>query len=274
VREPVYQMLLVRCPECSTPAAVQEYPVIGPWAARLAGALAAFWLVLLVILLFASAGVFLGLAYSAAQEAGGRMATVIGNAQRQWYDGLDDKGRALVSQWVAQNMKSAPSEYTWIDHGWWTDEDRRALLARAGGWRHAIDWSATAEWPADLLGAAIIGAIWAVFLLGLKRRRVLLAVVAPALLAAALLYNFGGPSPSRFTGGAILSYEAAFEVVGWWFFLFTLGVMTLGAWVGACVGRPLARLLARALLPPRTRSALAFLWTADGLPPPRPKRPA
>ena len=33
-REPVYGMLLVRCPECNTAASLQEYPLLGKWASR------------------------------------------------------------------------------------------------------------------------------------------------------------------------------------------------------------------------------------------------
>jgi hypothetical protein len=40
VREPHYNMLMVRCPECGTPAAMQEYPLLGRWANRWARVLA------------------------------------------------------------------------------------------------------------------------------------------------------------------------------------------------------------------------------------------
>jgi hypothetical protein len=39
--------------------------------------------------------------------------------------------------------------------------------------------------------------------------------------------------------------------------------------IGALTGRPLARLVVRALLPPRARGALAVLWLCDGRPLPR-----
>lgn len=49
VREPHYHMLMVRCPECGTAAAMQEYPMLGRWANRWARVLA----VLLVLVLTA-----------------------------------------------------------------------------------------------------------------------------------------------------------------------------------------------------------------------------
>ena len=41
LREPHYEMLIVRCPECGAVAALQEYPVLGRWAGRWAALLAA-----------------------------------------------------------------------------------------------------------------------------------------------------------------------------------------------------------------------------------------
>lgn len=42
----------------------------------------------------------------------------------------------------------------------------------------------------------------------------------------------------------------------------------VGGLMGAILGRPLVRLLVRVLVPPRLRSALAYLWLVDKLPPP------
>ena len=50
-------------------------------------------------------------------------------------------------------------------------------------------------------------------------------------------------------------------------------VRLIGALAAVWAGRPFARLTVRILLPPRIRSALAFLWLADGLDPPRKKTP-
>ena len=43
-REPHYQMLSVRCPECSTLASLQEYPVLGRWGQRFGIVFALLWL--------------------------------------------------------------------------------------------------------------------------------------------------------------------------------------------------------------------------------------
>ena len=47
------------------------------------------------------------------------------------------------------------------------------------------------------------------------------------------------------------------------------GLFVLGGLVAVPTGRPLTRRAATILLPPRLRQVLAFLWLADGKPPPR-----
>ena len=47
-RESHYGLIIARCPECGSVAALQEYPALGKWTRRWTGALAGLWLVLLV----------------------------------------------------------------------------------------------------------------------------------------------------------------------------------------------------------------------------------
>ena len=60
------------------------------------------------------------------------------------------------------------------------------------------------------------------------------------------------------------------KLLGWgtWVIGAHLGTQWAAALIGVYAGRPLARLLVRVLLPARARAALAFLWLADGRPPP------
>jgi len=46
------------------------------------------------------------------------------------------------------------------------------------------------------------------------------------------------------------------------------GAQVIGGLIGALFGRRIARLAISMLLPPRVRTMLAFVWLADGLPPP------
>ena len=53
LREPHYEMLIVRCPECATVASMQEYPLLGRWAGRWAALAAGLWFLLAFGLLMA-----------------------------------------------------------------------------------------------------------------------------------------------------------------------------------------------------------------------------
>lgn len=56
VRESHYSMLIIRCPECGTCAAVQEYPLLGRWARRCTALMAATLLLVLLGVAAASVG--------------------------------------------------------------------------------------------------------------------------------------------------------------------------------------------------------------------------
>ncbi|MCP4592730.1 MAG: hypothetical protein GY842_18500, partial [bacterium] len=78
-----------------------------------------------------------------------------------------------------------------------------------------------------------------------------LPLVATVIVATTWLYE----APHLFDWG--LSY-----------LLIHLGVQFLGALIGVQFGRPFARGVVRVFLPPNLRPKLAFLWLADGKPPP------
>ena len=52
--------------------------------------------------------------------------------------------------------------------------------------------------------------------------------------------------------------------------LFATAMQAVGVLVGTRMGRPIARGVARAVIPPKPRQLLAFLWQADGKPVPPP----
>ena len=57
-----------------------------------------------------------------------------------------------------------------------------------------------------------------------------------------------------------------------WTFPTTIALGGVFLILGMLAGRPLARLLARTVLPDRFVQALAILWTSEGREPPRPRR--
>jgi hypothetical protein len=82
VRESVYGMAIVRCPECSTIASLQEYPLLGRWARRIAAALAALWLLLLIGGTFATAGIMFGMSQQCLESGGTRLAAHVARSTR------------------------------------------------------------------------------------------------------------------------------------------------------------------------------------------------
>lgn len=58
------------------------------------------------------------------------------------------------------------------------------------------------------------------------------------------------------------------ELWGWRYILSHTSAQVAGGILAAFFARPVMRLLASAMLPPRSRAALSFLWIADGKPPP------
>ena len=71
-REERYDLLIVRCTECGTVAAVQEYPGLGPWANRIRMAMALAWIVIVVGAIPSTGLLLAGLAYSPLDDAAAR----------------------------------------------------------------------------------------------------------------------------------------------------------------------------------------------------------
>lgn len=77
VREPHYRMLIVRCPECATIASLQEFPLLGRWAARWGALLAALWLLVMILFTLGTAGAIFGISLGVSREACGPVARLI-----------------------------------------------------------------------------------------------------------------------------------------------------------------------------------------------------
>ena len=70
LREPHYNLLIARCPECGAVAGVQEYPLLGPWAHRWGMIIAALWFILIIGFWAGSSGTIMGLSLGVAEESG------------------------------------------------------------------------------------------------------------------------------------------------------------------------------------------------------------
>lgn len=299
VRDPVYQLLLVRCPECGTATALQEYPLLGRWAGRWAMVLAASWMLALVVLLLLSGLAMAGLS----MWFGEAMAEPLRGAARAdymaWWEerqiqaqmqaaaaaaaeagGEDDGGSTAAAQpappapiaiWQQRASEQKASVEAWWSHhggleGW---------IAGRQGWLRALDWWGLGALAVSIPAAAAIGAVWAVAVLGLPRRRLWgVGLVVAAVGAAFCLWflmlaeqssaaNRAAFSGWHFTVGRFADWRVQYPAT-----VLSLLLLIAGVFVGLHIGRPVARLLVRTLLPPRMRWGLAMLWTTEGLKPP------
>ncbi len=272
-REGHYDMLIVRCPECATVASLQEYPLLGRWAGRWAMLLAALWFGFVLLLALASAGILYFEAESVAQTASGPHAIWLAERQRQWAKEQEAQGTLPPNaQWI---LSDRASPYRGLDPTWSAQQDFDALLAEAGGWRSAADFWALRQWTGLSIWAVPIGCFWAVVLAHVRRRRLILFGLLLIGLAGVFTvighFNAPGQYPMYLAWGWVTTLTIAQRQIGPPFYIMSLAFAIVPLSLGLVFGRPIVRGLIRALLPPRLRSSLALLWTADGWEPPLPR---
>lgn len=288
LREPHYDMLIVRCPECAAVASVQEYPLLGKWAARWGLLLAAAWFVVLVGMLFATAGVVTGVAFVSSESAARPFAQHIAEVQKAYM--LEQQAAQPTTTPQQQQTAAiqiggaprsviidrAPGPWTPLDSDWADTQDFGAMLAGLGGWTALADVSGIRRvWTPLALGLFIGGCVWAIALAQVRRRWLLLAAALPIALAGvfALITLAGDSAPIGWGWSPVL--HAARRELAPPIVMLTIAFSYLPLAAGMLAGRPIVRGLIRALLPPRLRGALAILWLVDGKePPPSPAPPA
>jgi len=288
VRDMAYDLLLVRCPECGAAAALLEYPLLGRWSARWARALAAAWLLAMAAMLLLTVAALTGLASWIGTEMATRAQDTARAMFMAWWQEQEAAkataaaaapGGAAVAPAAMGNIWSLPAaEVQTSVASWWSLQGGvDGFAAARGGWVNLISWWGVAS---ALVYAVflclILGAVWAILTIGVPRRR-LWAVWLLLLLAFSV--GFG-----LFLMQALSAAQSMPPLLASWHFelgrfaiwrlqmpaTFAASVPLLAALaVGLAIGRWLLRLLVVVLLPPRLRWGLAFLWTADGLKPPR-----
>jgi hypothetical protein len=249
VRERHYGMLMVRCPECGTPAALQEYPLLGRWAGRMGYVLAALWMCAMMGIVAVSALVAWGMSETMAQQMSSPYTQ---HVQKVWNDYINGSG--------------PPNPYAYMNYQqnqqWWDSLDKKQLFLDAGGWRGAIAWNALFFSFNTLLLMGGLGAIMAVAMPHVRWRGRVVLVLLVGVLAGAFWWVSATMSQNVFAyyGGA----WGAWRTLGLVLAPMGIGIAIAALMVGLCVGRPLARGLVVLLLPPRLRGPLAFIWRADG----------
>jgi hypothetical protein len=265
VREPVYQLLIAQCPECGTPAALQEYPALGRWAGRWAALLAVAWLLILVGAIFVTGGTVAGMTHAAGESAARTLAVSLGERHQAWLASpAGERRREQRSGW-------GYGAYSMLSQEWIETGEHRVVLHEAGGPLRALDWRGTAEiwlWMVFLCG--MLGLCWSVFLLARPRWQVAIFMLLPAAFALLLVFYFR--SDYDYGWGWRYAHQFGASLLWPWplFFSFIIAGAALGTGIGT--GRHITRFLARVLLPPRMASSLDFLWIIDGRDPPRPRR--
>lgn len=284
VREPHYSMLMVRCPECGSCAALQEYPALGPWAARWSRVLAVALLVVLLGSIGASSLLCWGMSIPAVEAMSRPLRDRIGAAHAQWQ--LERAQAAAAVPVPSPPPPSAPggiapitptpanvqsptamlgSWTEYIDAQWVRQADMQAVLSSQGGLATAIDWSQLGWIVPASPGVFALGVLFSVLLLGSSRRKA--SVVVPVVLGLSTAWAAISLTDGALKwGGSAMS--AAVELVGLRLhlvvYVFFAQIMLLGVWLG----RPIARVVVRMLLPPRLCGSLADLWLCEGLEPP------
>lgn len=260
VREPHYELLIARCPECGAAAAMQEYPLLGRWAGRIGAVLAALCLLLAIAATFGSAGALGAMSYGIGNEFG---------------QPLTEIAQVEFDRWATINR---PGKVSWqVREGpegmkWWADQGGLSgFVAAHGGWLAIVDWRMAFFWIPAAVAAFGIGCFWSVALLGMRRRKawkfaVLLFLLASAVVAFAVFMDTTG----RLGGGWLTQVYVQRRLrIGGGMAMATLVVLMPVVVAGLWIGRSLARAAATIFLPPRFRGVLSILWTADGMEFPR-----
>ncbi len=252
VRERHYAMLIVRCPECGSVTSILEYPLLGRWANRWAALAAALWLLVAIAVSCGIAGIIFGFTVGTMETAPLPLAELIAN-NFEAHQALAGATQGSISGWSS------------IDAKWWASQDREALMDAVGGWQGAVRWWGFLLWLIAFVPLFLLASIWAVGCAHRRGLRLLLTYL-PMVLIAAAFFGMGYLGPSRWMHATDLAARMLWPVL----LPISAVLAVIPLIVGALLGRTLARLLVVAMLPPRLRVPLSFLWICDGKTPPKP----
>lgn len=257
VREPRYGLLIVRCPECATVAALQEYPLLGKWANRWASTLAGLWFFVLLMWLVGFSGAGFGLTMGGLEEGAGPFATALGDASAA-------AAATVGPQGPQTGFWQGSSQWNTVDRDWVAAQDMGAIFNASGGWGAVVETGALVFWMVQWLVLVPFGLLLSLALLHLRRWRLLVApLLMMVIMGAFSLIAWIGLNyeANQFARAADVARE---RLAGP---LMAVGALNAASAVtaGLLLGRPVARGLVRLLLGPRMRNSFARLWIADVL---------
>jgi len=249
MREPHYNLLIVRCPECGKVTTTQEYPVLGTWAGRIGTVFAGLWMVIIIALFGLTSLMIFGLAFGTTDLA---------------VEGYRDVLSDQHNQWQAANPGRATGMTAF--ESWYTSQDRAQLLADAGGVFGSLNMEFLPALLATVLLVPIVGAMWSVIFVARRAGTLISFAIVVWLLALA----FASISIIDVrTTDPLWAYRAAWQEVGVFLLPVFITVALPCLLLGLAFGRALARWMVKVMLPPRMWGRMAWLWTTCDLDPPR-----
>lgn len=248
VREHVYGILIIRCPECSRVHPAGAGLDLARTRKRSGAKVMAWWLFFL-ILITGTGGAFAGLAQSTGFIASQTYALAIADAHR-------------ASLTPMQNRSHV---FDHIDYQWWSSSpDRQTQIWRnLGGWRTAPNWIAALDIAYVIPIALAFAVSWALALPHVSRRQLqVLGAIAIVIGSIILLMYF---AESMVAMG--LNWEYAMTLAEWrigvWFAMATMIAALVALEFALTICRPIARFIIARFAPHSVRNALQELWPDD-----------
>ena len=268
VREPHYGLAIVRCPECGVPAALQEYPLLGRWPGRIRVFVALSYTLACLFALFMTFMILMGTTAAMSEAADNTLASTIAERWAEHVNEEEALGNTPLSGMPLFNQPTRDSEgklvpYVWnyVDRDWWRSVRQDETLTT-----RVIDVARNTRGIWILLGVVFLigGCVWIVLLLSARRPAAFLIILIPPVFVVLFIFS-GTFENSGFNGWSPATSIAQDEIFS------ATSVVVLTLWIvfgglGILIGRSLARLGVRALLPPTLRGSLAELWFTDNKP--------
>lgn len=265
-KEAHYGLYLARCPECATPAAIQEYPMLGRWPGRIRVMVALAYAIFAMLLIGMNVLFLGGMTAILAEEGAEMRADQITEDIELFLVNEADAGRDPTKGSTYPYSRDSDGSYnilpfTPIDSTWNAPitltepfAERLVNIMREG--RNFLGVLSL------LYLAAGIG--WSVYLLMARRWAIaiLMLVIAGVVSGFFILGDLSSQSPGQTTSPANLAAQE-YHIPA---LIVMISVWLTFAGFGIWLGRPIARLFVRAMLPPTMRGSMAELWFTDGKP--------